>query len=275
MFTERTVPILEAIAEQATVAVHNARIHEHARRSSDEHARLLDIERTRRLQAEQTSSKSGAFLAQLSHDLLEPLSAMLGLSEVLLAREGEEGERGRALAAIARNARAQAEVIARLNAHRAIAQPAAPVTDTLPPMAVMPAPQPIPAELSLSGTLVLVIDNAHDARQLVKMVLADAHADVITAASADEGLALLRQLRPDVIVSDIGMAVRDGYQFMRLVRTMPECDGGGTPALALSALVQNEDRVRALLAGYQDYLTKPVEAERLIAAVHRLASRAT
>jgi CheY-like chemotaxis protein len=120
-----------------------------------------------------------------------------------------------------------------------------------------------------------VIDDEHDARSLVKAILAGAKADAVTAASADEGIALLRQVRPDVIVSDIGMSVRDGYQFMRLVRAMPASDGGGTPALALTALAQDEDRVRALLAGYQEHLTKPVEAQHLIAAVHRLASQAT
>jgi len=75
-----------------------------------------------------------------------------------------------------------------------------------------------------------------------------------------------------VVVSDIGMAMRDGYQFIRLVRMMSPADGGETPALALTALALVEDRTRALLAGFQDHLAKPVEAERLVAAIHRLAS---
>jgi CheY-like chemotaxis protein len=128
------------------------------------------------------------------------------------------------------------------------------------------------ADVSLGGLKVLVIDDDGDARELVKTILMDAHANAVTAASADEGLAMLRQLKPDVIISDIGMSLRDGYQFMRLVRTMSSSDGGRTPALALTAHVQTEDRTRALLAGYQEHISKPVEARALIDAVHRLTS---
>ena len=121
-----------------------------------------------------------------------------------------------------------------------------------------------------AGVRVLVIDDDADARDLVRMILVDAKADAITAGSADEGLALLRQIKPDVIVSDIGMAMRDGYQFIRLVRTMAPADGGRIPAVALTGFVQSEDRVRALLAGYQEHISKPVEAHQLLSAVHRL-----
>ncbi|TMQ22138.1 MAG: response regulator [Deltaproteobacteria bacterium] len=76
-----------------------------------------------------------------------------------------------------------------------------------------------------------------------------------------------------MIVSDIGMALRDGYQFMRLVRTMPPADGGRTPALAFTAFV--DAGARALLAGYQEHIAKPVHAEQLVAAVQRLASLPT
>lgn len=126
-------------------------------------------------------------------------------------------------------------------------------------------------DLWLDGLKVLVVDDDRDARDLVQLILTEAHARAVTAASADEGLTILRELKPDLIISDIGMAMRDGYQFMRLVRTMPSDDGGATPALALTAFVQTEDRTRALLAGYQEHISKPVEARQLIAAVHRLA----
>ncbi|HET9625567.1 MAG TPA: hybrid sensor histidine kinase/response regulator [Kofleriaceae bacterium] len=125
---------------------------------------------------------------------------------------------------------------------------------------------------SLDGLKILVIDDDGDARELVKTILTQARAHAVTAASADEGLAVLRDLHPDLIISDIGMALRDGYQFMRLVRTMSSSEGGRTPALALTAHVQTEDRTRALLAGYQEHISKPVEARQLIAAVHRLTS---
>jgi CheY-like chemotaxis protein len=127
--------------------------------------------------------------------------------------------------------------------------------------------------VSLDGLKILVIDDDGDARELVKTILTNAQAHAVTAASADEGLAVLRDLHPDLIISDIGMALRDGYQFMRLVRTMSSSEGGRTPALALTAYVQTEDRTRALLAGYQEHISKPVEARKLIAAVHRLTQR--
>ena len=128
--------------------------------------------------------------------------------------------------------------------------------------------------VSLDGLKILVIDDDGDARELVKTILTDPQAHAVTAASADEGLAVLRDLHPDLIISDIGMALRDGYQFMRLVRTMSSSEGGRTPALALTGYVQTEDRTRALLAGYQEHIAKPVEARKLIAAVHRLTQRA-
>jgi signal transduction histidine kinase/CheY-like chemotaxis protein len=145
------------------------------------------------------------------------------------------------------------------------------VADAVAPVPVVPAPR-ARSEVSLAGVRVLVIDDDGDARELVEAVLGDARAETITAASADEGLAMVRELRPDVIVSDIGMSLRDGYQFIRLVRTMPAASGGRTPALALTAFVQSEDRARALLAGYQEHVAKPVEAHQLVAAVHRLAT---
>ncbi|HEX4421626.1 MAG TPA: response regulator [Kofleriaceae bacterium] len=140
------------------------------------------------------------------------------------------------------------------------------------PLRAAPGEQPW---LSLDGIKVLVVDDDSDALELVKVILTGARADAITAGSADEGLAVLRDYKPDVIISDIGMALRDGYQFIRLLRTMSTSDGGRTPALALTAFAQTEDRARALLAGFQDHIPKPFEARQLLAAVHRLSRRAT
>ncbi|HEY0194014.1 MAG TPA: response regulator [Kofleriaceae bacterium] len=131
-------------------------------------------------------------------------------------------------------------------------------------------PAPLRPLVALDGVKVLVIDDDSDARDMVQAILLDARANAFTAASADEGLTLLRDFKPDVIISDIGMSARDGYQFIRLVRMMPTAEGGRTPALALTAHVQTEDRTRALLAGYQEHIPKPVEAHQLLTAVHRL-----
>jgi CheY-like chemotaxis protein len=93
---------------------------------------------------------------------------------------------------------------------------------------------------------------------------------VLVAESADEGLPLIRSARPDVIVSDIGMPVRDGYQLIRDVRNLSTADGGRTPAIALTAFARSEDRTRAMLAGYQVHVSKPIEPQELIATIRSL-----
>jgi PAS domain S-box-containing protein len=127
--------------------------------------------------------------------------------------------------------------------------------------------------LSLQGLKVLVVDDEPDARELVKRLLEECHAQVFTAASAAEGLAVLSRERPDVLLSDIGMPGTDGYAFMRQVRQLPHADGGKIPAIALTAFARSEDRTRAMIAGYQVHLSKPVEHQELIATVASLAGR--
>ncbi len=117
---------------------------------------------------------------------------------------------------------------------------------------------------------VLVVDDDEDARDIALHVLEGSGARVITAASAAEGLRLLLLERPDVIVADIGMPGTDGYAFIAQVRSLAPGEGAETPAVALTALVREEDRRRALDAGYQAHLTKPVSADALVAAVSRL-----
>ena len=126
----------------------------------------------------------------------------------------------------------------------------------------------------LSGVTVLVVDDERDARELVRRLLAECEARVLTAASADEGLALVARDRPDVLVSDIGMPGTDGYEFVRQVRALGPEQGGGVPAVALTAFARSEDRTRAVLAGYQMHLAKPVEPAELIAVIASLAGRA-
>jgi len=277
VFTERTKRLATGIAAQAAIAFDNALLYEATRRTAEERARLLDTERSARSQLEHASVKRDEALAILSHELRSPLNSILGWSEVLLARVGADSEHRHGLEAIARNARVQARMIGELIDQNRTAAALGKSGATAELAAVLPSVRPRPAgqpQVSLAGVTVLVIDDDDDARDLVKTILVDAKADTVTAASADEGVALLRRVRPDVIVSDIGMSLRDGYQFIRLVRMMAPPDGGKTPAVALTAFVQPEDRARALLAGYQEHLSKPVEADRLVAAVRRLANPA-
>jgi len=125
----------------------------------------------------------------------------------------------------------------------------------------------------LAGVKILVVDDAAESRELVRMVLAGAEAEVVTASSVDEALALLDAARPDVIVSDIGMPARDGYELMRVVRRLPAERGGNTPAVAMTAFARSEDRMRAMLAGFQVHVTKPIEPYELIVIVASLVGR--
>ena len=119
----------------------------------------------------------------------------------------------------------------------------------------------------------LTVDDEPDARNLVKRVLEDCGARVVLAESARTGLDALERERPDVLVSDIGMPQEDGYTFIGQVRKLGPDRGGRTAAVALSALARPEDRTRALRAGYQMHLSKPVDPSELTAVIASLAKR--
>jgi PAS domain S-box-containing protein len=127
--------------------------------------------------------------------------------------------------------------------------------------------------IELGGLAVMVVDDDADARAMVRRVLEDCNSRVLSAASPEEALALLQNERPDVLVSDIGMPGVDGYDFMRQVRKLGAAGGGDIPAVALTAFARPEDRVKALDAGYQAYLCKPVDPSELAAAVASVAGR--
>lgn len=121
----------------------------------------------------------------------------------------------------------------------------------------------------LSGVKVLVVDDAPDAREVLRRFLAECGATAVTASSAEEAIRLLTEFRADVIVSDIGMPGRDGFDFIRTVRS----GGNRTPAVALTAFARPEDRIRSIEAGFQTHLPKPVEPAELVAVVAGLAGR--
>jgi signal transduction histidine kinase/CheY-like chemotaxis protein len=425
VFNEGAERIVVGIAAQASTAIENVRLF-------DEAHRAVGAERAARTEVERVSLMKDEFLATLSHELRTPLNAVLGWSEMLLGRDSIDAETRRGLETIARNARAQAQMIEdlldmnrivsgkirldvqpielaaivdaavdsvrpsidakgirlrktldpvvgqvfgdphrlqqvvwnllsnavkftpkngkidvllqRVNSHVEIV-----VTDSgigiseeflphlferfrqadssttrkygglglglsivkqivelhggsvradsrgpgtgamlvvsLPVRAVRrdePRVHPTSAvsgsrglaQLTLAGLTLLVIDDEPDARELLAFVLREFDAEVHTAGSVDEALALLRSVKPHVIVSDIGMPDRDGYDLMRAVRALPSGDGGKTPAVAVTAFARSEDRTRALLAGYQAHIAKPIEPHELVVTIGSLTGRA-
>ena len=430
VFTERSERIIAGVAAQAAVAIDNARLFDDARRAAAERASLLEAERKARTEVERVSIMKDEFLATLSHELRTPLNAVLGWSEVLLRTVQNPEDVTRGLETIARNARAQAQliddlldmsrivagkvrldvqrtdlagvveaaldsvklsadakgirlrtiidplagpvfgdpnrlqqivwnllsnavkftpkggkvdlIVARVNSHIEItvidsgvgispeflphvferfrqadasstrkhgglglglaivkqlvelhggtvrvesggpgqgatfivSLPLGAISDDgkrVHPSARRMAS--LDEEVDLTGIKALVIDDEPDARGLIKWVLANSKADVLMAASAAEGLELLKNQRPDILISDIGMPEKDGYHLIRAVRNLPPSNGGKTPAIALTAFARSEDRTRALLAGYQIHLAKPIEPQELLATVASLVGR--
>ena len=119
-------------------------------------------------------------------------------------------------------------------------------------------------ELRFSGVRILVVDDDHDARGLMQRILGGRDAEVISAASAAEALAVLSQQSIDLLISDIGMPDQDGYELIQQIRARPLCEGGGVPAVALTAYARPEDRHRALRAGFQMHISKPVQQSELL-----------
>ena len=125
----------------------------------------------------------------------------------------------------------------------------------------------------LAGLKVLVVDDEPDTCELLRSLLSRCGAEVTAANSAEEAFRLFKLEHPDVMVSDIGMPREDGYELMRKVRALPPDKGGNVPAVALTAYARAEDRLRALRAGYQMHVSKPVELAELVAIVASLGNR--
>jgi PAS domain S-box-containing protein len=125
----------------------------------------------------------------------------------------------------------------------------------------------------LDGLRLLVVDDEEDALVLVGEVLREQGAEVHCAASALEALARFEEIRPDVIVSDIGMPGVDGLSLIRQIRALTPQQGGRTPAVALTAYARTEEAQRAFAAGYQMHVAKPVEPAHLATVVANLGGR--
>jgi CheY-like chemotaxis protein len=133
---------------------------------------------------------------------------------------------------------------------------------------------PLATSIDLSGLRVLVVDDEQDARGLIQTVI-ESHGGIATlAADAASAWTLLETgPRPDVIVSDIEMPGEDGYAFIRRVRSWSAENVGRTPAVALTAYARVQDRLKALDAGFDMHVPKPVEPAELVTVIATLVRR--
>ncbi|MEA5617379.1 response regulator [Cronbergia sp. UHCC 0137] len=125
-------------------------------------------------------------------------------------------------------------------------------------------------QVNLAGVKILYVDDELDGCELFTCLMQDTGATVMTAISAAEGFAAMGEFQPDLLISDIGMSIEDGYTFLKRVRSLSPEKGGKVPAIALTAYARPEDEQRAIAAGFQQHLSKPVELKVLIDSIVRL-----
>lgn len=129
------------------------------------------------------------------------------------------------------------------------------------------------AASAIRGLRVLVVDDEVDTREWISQALEHYGTEVIAIATAKEVLEVLDRLKADILVSDIGMPVEDGYSLIAKVRSRSSEQGGEIPAIALTAYAREEDRRRSLQAGFQMHMSKPIEPLDLVRAIAKLAGR--
>ena len=134
-------------------------------------------------------------------------------------------------------------------------------------------------DLILPGVRVLLVEDSYDTREGIRVLLKQHGAEVTAVASAEEAMGAFPEVRPHVLLSDIGLGggAADGCELLRSVRALGADAGGDVPAAAITAYGTDEHRIRALKAGFWDYVCKPVDTELLVnvvaAVVRSAASR--
>jgi len=116
-----------------------------------------------------------------------------------------------------------------------------------------------------------VVDDQADLREFLALMLENYGVEVTVVTSTDEALAALAKVKPDVLLSDIGMTQVDGYMLIRQIRSMPPEQGGKIPAIALTAYAGETDQAQTWRAGFHQYIAQPVEPSELAAVVASLA----
>jgi CheY-like chemotaxis protein len=134
---------------------------------------------------------------------------------------------------------------------------------------------PLESTTILDGVRVLVVDDQQDTIEVLTAVLGQCGAEVRSSTSVAEALGTLQEWEPDVLVSDIGMPGEDGYALIRRVRALEPQHGRHIPAVALTAHARTDDRMRALSAGFEMHVPKPVEPAELVMVIASLTRHKT
>ena len=130
-----------------------------------------------------------------------------------------------------------------------------------------------PLAISLRGLNILVVDDDFDTREMMTVLLSTAGATVSTAESVEEAMQSLAQSLPDVVLSDIGLTDRDGYELIREMRSGSIPEARSLPAIAITGLSRAQDRVSLLRAGFQAHLSKPIDPSELTALISAIAKK--
>jgi CheY-like chemotaxis protein/two-component sensor histidine kinase len=120
---------------------------------------------------------------------------------------------------------------------------------------------------------VVLVEDDTDSRDMLKILLEQNGIETVAVDSASEALEIVKQTRPDILISDVGLPDEDGYDLIRKIRSLPLEEGGGTRAIALTGFVSTQDRSLALSAGFDEHLAKPLDIEKLLYVVRELSAR--
>ncbi len=228
------------------------------KRCEQELARALERERKLRISVEESSRLKDGFLATVLRDLRSPVQAIAAWARHLRQQAVPASEAADALESIERNALAQDRIISDLLDLSRVGGSA------------LPLRRPAANDRLLTGTKVLVVDDDAAERPAAVKVLDIAGADVRGATGTDDALLALHAFHADVLLCGLPMA-RDGYALIRALRALPAERGGCLRAAALTAVSRPEDGLRAVAAGYDAQIAKPVEPVALLATVARLS----
>ena len=231
------------------------------KRAEQELARALERERRLRIAVEEASRVKDGFLASVLEELWTPVQAIVTWSAHLRGQVPRASEAAQALEGIEKNARTQHRIIGSLLAlSRASGAAEAPRASLADPL--------------LGGVRVLVVEDDPQARDAILKVLQVAGAETRAAASSAEALEALEGWHADVMLSDMGLRGEGGFVLIRALRALPPERGGCMRAAALTGAAEPREARRAMAAGYDAQLAKPVEPVALLATVARLAQPA-